>query len=125
MKKKGDMFVAEEVYKIVFELSRADLGLFRWKDYLRAYDAVYGRHWMVKNSLKSCGKGVNKGYLHMTLGNMIRAQLVGGRIKRMSRGRYAFTAQAYLHLPGVPARPLYVSSGDGFMFRYRKEFSYD
>jgi len=119
MRKKGDMFVAEEVYKIVFELSRSRSYWFHWKDYLRAYDAVYGRHWRMDSSLKQRGKGTNKRYLHMTLGNMIRAQLLGGKMRRYTRGLYAFTLNA-IDNPGVPAHPLYVMPGDGFAVRYRR-----
>jgi hypothetical protein len=103
------MRVAEEVFIIVRELS-VD-GTFRWKDYLNAYDAVYGP---ARYPWQKDGK-----HLHMTLGQMLRAQVKGGTISRTwgvsGRGGYSFTRQNWVggpldHKDIQPAHPLYTKS---------------
>jgi hypothetical protein len=104
--------VAEEVFIIVRELS-VD-GKFRWKDYLNAYDAVYGpAHWPWQKK--------DRKYLHMTLGSMLKAQVKGGTIVRTwgisGRGGYSFVRKSWVgttvnHRDIQPAHPLYSGPRD-------------
>ena len=86
--------VAEEVFLITRGLSTD--GTFRWKDWVNAHAAVYGTpvfSWQRNDK--------SHRHLHMTSGNMIRAQLRGGSIQKIARGLYKF-------VKNFPAYPLYV-----------------
>lgn len=99
--KPNDMWVAQEVFTILRELTASEGYLFRWKKALQVYDAVHGYQPHCKDWGKASG---GKKYLHFTLGNMLRAQLSGGTIRRVTTGLYAFKDVTRI------AKPLYVKS---------------
>lgn len=94
---KKEMYVAEEVFITLRELSKSRGYTFRWSQARMAYSSIYGK--------KSWRHHSDKSGFNMTLGNMLRAQIQGGVIARLSRGLYVFLDATRI------ARPLYVSAG--------------
>jgi len=101
--KPNDTWVAQEVFTTLMELTRSTGYVFRWKKALQVYDAVHGYQPNSKNWGKAGGE---KKYLHFTLGNMLRAQLKGGTLRRVAHGLYAFKDVTRI------AKPLYVKAGN-------------
>ena len=100
--------VAEEVFIMTRELSYSRGARFTWNDWIRAYSSVYGTpqfSWQKKDKKHT--------YLHMTAGNMLRAQLQGKTITKIRPGLYQFRVEGQYvfgggFIPLMPARPLYV-----------------
>lgn len=93
---------AEEVFMIVQGLSHKTLGRFTWRTWFRACDAVLRPN-----------KYQTQAGFKMTVGNMLRAQVKHGTIRRHARGVYEFTPAVDLFGHSWdrqrPRSPLYVS----------------
>lgn len=98
----AEMRVAEEVFLIVRELSASRHGRFFYKDYRDAYAARGGYKW---KNMHAGGSHVNSA-IDMQVSRMINAQLYGGTIIRLGRGRYRFIRNKKVQ----PYRPLYRDS---------------
>lgn len=77
------MRAAEEVFLIVRELSKD--ATFRWKDWVDAYDAVYGRPFFSWQRTDTTHR-----HVHMSANKCLRIQMDHGTIAKIGRGKYRF-----------------------------------
>jgi hypothetical protein len=110
------MWVGEEVMVTLRELSPG--GVFKWHKALEAYAAIYGHHYWGNASSRKSSDPIfaylkEKRYLHMSLGNLLRGQLKGGTLRRISKGLYAFTSKGLYALTSkrTVSYPLFCTPG--------------
>ena len=84
-----------EVMITLRELSKNDGYMFTWQDALRAYSAVYGKHYWESAARREPGGRIatyirEHRHVVMTTYNLLRGQLKGGTLVRLDKGVYVF-----------------------------------
>ena len=100
-----------EVMITLRELSKKDGYMFTWKTALRAYSAVFGKHYWESAARREPGGRIatyirEHRHVVMTTYNLLRGQLKGGTLVRLHKGVYVFKDTTRI------ARPLYCVAGN-------------
>lgn len=94
----GKLFLAEEVFLIVRELSETRGGYFSWADWQLAWEMCSPSLPWQSNKKKGMKRRKVSGL--MSISAALKAQVCHGTIERHGRGNYSFIASR-------PARPLF------------------